>query len=66
MAWNNVTKPSTLSWTPVNTPGKQSYDEATVMYDDPNTYYDSVNPAMYTNIAKPTTPSSWVSIPKPV
>lgn len=66
MSWTNVNKPSTLAWTQTNTPGKQSYDEATVTYDSATTYYDSANPNMYTSVAKPTTPSSWVSIPKPV
>ena len=66
MSWTNVNKPSTLSWIPVHSSGNHIYDDTEITFDDANTYYEDGNPFMWSNVAKPTTPSSWVSIPKPV
>lgn len=54
MSWTSVNKPSTLAWTQLNTPGRQTYDDISVSYDDSGVYYDSVNNSMWTGIAKPT------------
>lgn len=52
--YTNIPKPSGTSYTPINTAGgKEMYDEASLTYDDPNTYYDGTNPNQYTSVAKP-------------
>lgn len=64
MSWVSVNKPSVRSWTNVNPLGRETYDDATAIYDDSDVFYDGQNPNAWTNTAKPTT-SSWVSISKP-
>jgi hypothetical protein len=64
MVWNYVSKPSILAYTNVNPGGKEQYDQASLTYDDANTFYDGTNPAMWTDVAKPSA-SSWVSVAKP-
>lgn len=54
MAWNTVNKPTSLAWTTVNPMGKEQYDQSSLMYDDPGTYYDGVNPSEWTDVPKPT------------
>lgn len=49
----NVNKPSGTLYTNTNGQGREQYDQASVMYDDPNVFYDGTNPMMYTNVAKP-------------
>ena len=34
--------------------GKEQYDQASLTYDDANTYYDGVNMNQWTDIPKPT------------
>ena len=53
-AWTNVPKPTGTPYTNVNPQGKEQYDQASLIYDDPNTFYDGINMAAWTNIAKPT------------
>lgn len=63
MAWTNVAKPNTSSYTNVSH-GQAYYDDATVSYDDSNTYYDGMNPGAWSNVSKPGS-SSWTSVAKP-
>lgn len=50
MAWTNVAKPSSTTWTGTYPQGKQIYDDPSVAYDDSSTYYDSFNPSQWTNV----------------
>ena len=65
MPWTNIPKPSAQAYTNVNPMGKEQYDQSDIMYDDPNTFYDGINPMQWTNVNKPTGPS-WTSVPKPI
>lgn len=53
-AWTPVPKPTGANYTNVNPDGKTQYDQADVIYDDPNIYYDGVDMFAWTDIAKPT------------
>ena len=64
MSWTNVAKPTGPTYTNVNGPGKESYDQSDIAYDSSTTYYDGVNPSQWTGISKPVGPS-WTSIAKP-
>ena len=64
MPWTNVAKPTGTSYTPVNTQGKEQYDQSDLEYDDADIFYDGVNEAAWTNIAKPVS-SVWTKILKP-
>jgi len=65
MAWTNVAKPNTPTYTNVNPSGREQYDQSSIEYDQADIYYDGVNPNQYTNVAKPVTPT-WTNISKPV
>lgn len=54
MAWTNVAKPSAQTWNRQNPSGKETYDQSNLTYDDSNVFYDGINPAMWTDVAKPT------------
>lgn len=54
MSWNKVNKPSTSNWTKLHPLGKEIYDDSMVMYDDPNVFYDAIDPNDWTKVAKPT------------
>jgi hypothetical protein len=64
MAWTPIAKPGAQTYTNVNPMGKEQYDQADVMYDDPNVFYDGINPNQWTEINKPSTPT-WSNVPKP-
>ncbi len=64
MAWTKINKPTGTTYTNVNPMGKEQYDQADITYDSASTYYDGVNGAQWTGIAKPTTPT-WTKIVKP-
>jgi hypothetical protein len=64
MTWQNVSKPGNQAYTTVNPAGKEQYDQASLTYDDANTYYDGVNMNQWTDVSKPST-NAWVSVPKP-
>ncbi len=64
MSWINVTKPANSGWTATNPPGRTQYDQANITYDDPNMFYDGINPNSWTGVTKPTV-SSWTPIIKP-
>lgn len=54
MAYTNIPKPTGTNYTVApNSGGVVHYDESSVMYDDPNTFYDGYNPNAYINISKP-------------
>lgn len=53
-AYTYIAKPTSSTYSYVNFPGTQTYDDAFVSYDDPSVFYDSVNYAAWTDIAKPT------------
>lgn len=65
MAWTPLTKPTTSGWTDTNPPGRTQYDQADILYDDPNVFYDGYDPNSWTDLAKPTT-SGWVNVAKPI
>lgn len=54
MPWTSIAKPSTADWTNVGPMGKEQYDQGTITYDSASTYYDGINPAQWTDVAKPT------------
>ncbi len=45
--------------------GREQYDQSDIMYDDPNVFYDGVNPNQWTKVAKPVN-QNWVKVPKPI
>ena len=53
MTYTKIPKPTTLAYTNINVQGKEQYDQAALTYDDANTFYDGVNTAAWTGIAKP-------------
>lgn len=62
--YTDVPKPTGTSYTNVSKGGLINYDDSSLAYDDPNTYYDGINPSLYTNVAKPVA-TSYTNIPKP-
>lgn len=60
----NITKPTGTGYTNLNSIGKQQYDQADIIYDDPNVFYDGTNFSLYTNVAKPVG-TSYTNIAKP-
>ena len=64
MAWTPISKPSLIAYINVNPGGKEQYDQASLTYDDVNTYYDGINPNQWTDIAKPSV-LAWVAVAKP-
>lgn len=65
MVWQNISKPTASAWTTANPSGREQYDQASLTYDDSSVFYDGVNPNMWSDIAKPASPASWVSVQKP-
>lgn len=64
MAWTNVNKPTGTTYTNINPGGKEQYDQASLTYDDVNTFYDGINSAQWSNINKPAGPA-WTNVAKP-
>lgn len=64
MSYTNVAKPTDSTYTRTNSGGRQSYDESTILYDDPSVFYDSVDQNAYTNFSKPTN-STYTLVAKP-
>lgn len=62
--WTNVPKPTSSTYTMLNPQGKEQYDQASLSYDDANTFYDGINITQWTSVNKPAT-SSWTSVTKP-
>lgn len=54
MTYTFVPKPSSLNYTNVNVQGKEQYDQASLTYDDINTFYNGTNFNMWTDVPKPT------------
>ena len=52
--YTKVSKPTGTGYTRVNIGGKTEYDQADLTFDDSNTFYDGIDQAAYTLIAKPT------------
>lgn len=63
--WTKIAKPVSSVWTAVNPRGKEQYDQASLTYNDANTYYDGIVPLQWTGIAKPST-NAWVNVSKPI
>lgn len=57
-AYTYIAKPIDATYTRVNSPGRQTYDDALISYDDSSVFYDSVDYNAYTNIPKPTSSSN--------
>ena len=64
ITYTNVAKPITPTYTNNNTQGKEQYDQASLEYDDADTFYDGTNEAFYTSVSKPITPS-YTNVAKP-
>lgn len=62
--WTTIAKPGPQAYTNLNPQGKEQYDQASILYDDPNVFYDGVNQMEWTDVAKPTTPT-WTNVAKP-
>lgn len=54
MAYVYIPKPTAASYTNLNPQGKEQYDQASIAYDDANTFYDGVNMGQYTKVGKAT------------
>lgn len=62
--YTNVAKPTGTPYTPVNSSGKEGFDDTAVLFDSATTFFDGINSAVYVNISKPTG-SSYTNISKP-
>jgi hypothetical protein len=62
--YTNISKPSQNTYTPVNTVGKEQYDQSTITYDETSVFYDGLNESLYTNVSKPSQ-TSYTNIAKP-
>lgn len=65
MAWSNIPKPSVSGWNQVNPQGRENYDQADIDYDSASTYYDGINPNLWSEVNKPVS-SAWTNISKPI
>ena len=64
ITYTNVPKPTGPAYTNLNAQGKEQYDQSSILYDDPNIFYDGVNQSQYTNVAKPAS-TTYTNIAKP-
>lgn len=62
--YTNINKPSGTSYSNQNLVGKEQFDDANVLYDDPSVFYDGVNQSQYTDISKPSG-TTYTNIAKP-
>lgn len=62
MTWTPVLKPTDATYTRTNVQGREQYDQSSITYDDPGIFYDGVDMAAWTDIAKPTLPITRVGI----
>jgi len=62
MSWTSIAKPTGTSYTKINA-YLPSFDEPNLSFDDANNYFDGLNTASWSKIAKPN--NSWISIAKP-
>lgn len=53
MAFTKVTKPTSTSYTNVNSRGREQYSDANITYSDPNVFYNGVDDSAWTDILKP-------------
>lgn len=63
--YTNINKPSGTSYTNQNLVGREQYDDVSVMYDDPTTFYDGINQSQYNKVTKPAG-TSYTNINKPI
>jgi hypothetical protein len=63
MAWTNIPKPVGTNYTNVNPNGKTQYDQADIEYDDPDIFYDGINPNQWTDVLKPSFSLTWNDLP---
>ena len=63
--YTNLPKPTGASYNEANPRGKERFDDSSVLFDDPNTFFDGQGPTQYTNLGKPTgTP--YTNVTKPI
>lgn len=62
--YTKIPKPSAGIYTNLNPQGKEQYDQQSVAYDDSGTFYDGINMAQYTKVAKATA-QGYTYVPKP-
>ncbi len=53
MPWTDISKPSGRNYTNLSFPGKETYDDTSLTYNDSSTFYDSINQSAWTDIGKP-------------
>lgn len=64
-AYTYPAKPTSSVYSYSNFQGKETFDDADVIYDDADVFYDGVDNAAYTNISKPTS-SVYSYVSKPI
>ncbi len=62
-AYTFIPKPTGTPYQNVNPQGKEQYDQSTIIYDDPNTFYDGVDAFAWTDVAKPSGESQIIISP---
>ena len=62
--YTNIPKPTTPTYTNVNSSGKEGFDDVGVLFDDPNVFFDGFDNSFYTNVSKPSG-TSYTNISKP-
>lgn len=63
--WTPIAKPTASTYGYVNPQGKEFYDQSNITYDDPNVFYDGIDPNQWSDINKPVS-STWTMISKPI
>lgn len=51
--YQNITKPTGTTYSNQNFTGKEQFDDANVLYDDPNVFWDGINSSQYTKVSYP-------------
>lgn len=64
MSWVSIAQPTPGAYTTVNPMGLEQYDDADVLYDDPNTFYDGTDTTSWTSVSNPSI-VAWTNVPNP-